>query len=213
MWFRTAQQSKAVWPAAAVASPSAQASSAQAGGTAAGGAADGPQSAGAARRSGREAKSRTVTVDGHTVLVQNNYTVTGLTYVHGNEERDVVVRPLAPSAPKPTRPAAPRVVPAYEQQRLAHNATVRADLASAVTRRKDFLSQHVATLEHFVTPAVASELRAVAAARAARAAKHGAAAAGSGSMSAKIFQQPALITGGELRDYQVGWRVGGRVGG
>lgn len=102
-----------------------------------------------------------------------------------------------PLSPKPKPKPKPQAKPKHTQLQAAlkaRNATVEAMKADARGRRAQFLRQHVEAIRPFVSPAVAARIESVPLAPAAAAA---AARAGA------VQQQPEVVTGGEMRDYQL----------
>ena len=138
------------------------------------------------RRSGRARTSRTVQVDGQTVLRSNNYDVTASHYVQGTV--DPAPAP-AQSAPRPTkRPRVAKVIGAGDALRLARNDRLRAEVAKNETARAQFFDGHKVLLAPFSSALPALK----------RAAKGKAL----GQRKVRIHVQPEDI-GAELRDYQL----------
>lgn len=120
------------------------------------------------RRSGRARISTTMTIDGHTVLRMNNYSVTGMQYIYHNnndeeaeEEAKEDVQP--PPCKKTKTKSSPhsnkvRVCSASEQARKHHNDTIVANIQKKQVYRKAYLSKHVEIIEPFVEEQVLEHL-------------------------------------------------------
>ncbi|KAH8052495.1 helicase [Aureococcus anophagefferens] len=89
-----------------------------------------PPPAAAPRRGSRAKVSRTMEIDGHTVLCENNYDVTASHYEYGERPADPP-RPAPAKKPRTERAApAPRPPTAGELKRAAQNEALRAEMAS-----------------------------------------------------------------------------------
>ena len=116
-----------------------------------------------ARRSGRSRKSTTIQIDGHTVLRQNNYSVTGMEYIF-HEEDDAPTpldqqastgAPVAKKAKIQSSPRKPRVISQAELSRRNHNEAIRRAVEPKKALRQAFLAKHGNLLEPFCEPHVA----------------------------------------------------------
>ncbi|KAH8098632.1 helicase [Aureococcus anophagefferens] len=103
----------------------------------------------AAARRARAKVSRTMEIDGHTVLCENNYDVTASHYEYGERPADP---PRPAPAKKPRRRAARRAPPtAGELKRAAQNEALRAEMALAAPRRAAFFDGHRELLAPFTS--------------------------------------------------------------
>ena len=106
------------------------------------------------RRTGRKRTSTTMVIDGHVVKTANNYTVTGINYVHGAYTADAP----KPKKPKPssaqnksTVPKTPRVQAPYLVARAKHNEVIKKRIfGQDNTNRLHFMTNHLDALEPFV---------------------------------------------------------------
>ena len=146
------------------------------------------------RRSGRERSSTTITIDGHTILKQNNYVVKGGDYVFGshtsNAEQQEAVKPPPQKKAKTTNSQnkQPKQPSQVQRLRQAHNHKVMEAKQSKQHLQQSFLKQHVDRLKPFVEPKVLNQLQSV------KAYKY---------QAISIPQQPKLIQTAILREYQL----------
>ena len=147
------------------------------------------------RRSGRARVSRTIEVDGFTVMRANNYDLEGGERSVWDQElgeqpvgRVDEARPangLASAAPKdakPRAPAKPRAVPVSESARLAQNDVIKAAAAAAKPLAAAYARLHRGLLEPFGANIPAE--------------------AGALAPTLPLFSQPAHIET-QMRDYQL----------
>jgi hypothetical protein len=116
-----------------------------------------PSSLSPIRKSSRKRISTTITVGGHIIKRSNNYTVTGMNYVHGaytadddttesNKKQRVAAKlPSSTSVPKK-----PRTRPTHELHRLSHNESLRKRMVLDESSRLEFMTRHSSTLEPFL---------------------------------------------------------------
>lgn len=183
-----AQQVPAAPPALSATQPSAQPSATQPSAT------QPSLPAASPRRSGRARTSRTVQVDGHTVLRSNNYDVTASHYEYAAADPAPAPAsaPAAPaaSAPRPAkRPRVAKVIGAGEALRLARNDRLRAEVAKNETARARFFYGHKDLLAPFSSALPALKRLALGKTLAPR-------------VGVRVHIQPEDI-GAELRDYQL----------
>jgi len=114
------------------------------------------------RSSKRKRKSTLVYVDGHAVLRQNNYVVTGDSYNFQGETPHVKPKKKKPRTQE-TRgvvsQAAPRQAAPHEVERRQHNERVQAMARKNQGFRHMFWARHCNLLKHFCEPKVLAELR------------------------------------------------------
>ena len=145
-----------------------------------------------ARRSGRKRKSTIIQIDGHAVLAKNNYILKGGKYEIGVFDADVQ-KPKTKAAPKKKGSSANPVVRKQKPSEIArveHNENVKAGVLEKQSVRRDFMLQHYDTLKPFMDD---STRRMVQSWRDST----------TPYQRDELFFQPALITGGEMRDYQL----------
>lgn len=146
------------------------------------------------RRSDRKRTSTIIKVDGQFILKQNNYVVTGSTYVHGTYEEDAEkisnVKKQKTATGIKKSPTV-RKQPSYEVARIEHNENVKKSIQEKESIRRDFLVENRATLEPFMEEATNRMVLEW----------------GGNKKTAfvrnELFVQPELVTGGEMRDYQL----------
>ena len=114
------------------------------------------------RRTGRKRTSTTMIIDGHVVKKQNNYTVTGINYIHGAYKEDA---PKPVKKAKPTsngtnqQPRAPRKMPSYVTDRHKHNEIIKQRImGNDATNQLNFMTNNYDVLEPFVDDKVKSLL-------------------------------------------------------
>ena len=105
--------------------------------------------------------------------------------------RDRPVHPPAGSVPLPRPPPVPKQKSESESRRLANNERVRAEAAMLAGRRAQFFHAHRSALAPFVGEAVLASFAAAAAAAPPPLSKR------------SLLSQPDVISGGEMRDYQL----------
>eukprot|EP00729_Bicosta_minor_P000649 gene649-4309_t len=160
----------------------------------------------------RQVKSRTITVDGFSVLRANNYEVVGVGgYVFG-EDTDAHVAPRRQYKCNDCKFAGMSVAGLVSHKRQKHGAKGQKKVKStkktklsdrmalnkklaetravSASRRWRFFGQYLAEVEHFVTPKVAGALKE-------------AAEKGPLREPVKVQIQPDTVTGGEMRCYQL----------
>ena len=144
------------------------------------------------RRSGRERSSTTITIDGHTILKQNNYVVQGGDYVFGSnatvDQQEVVKPPPKKKAKTTTTSKQPKQPSQVQRLRQAHNHRVMEAKQSKHLLQQSFLKQHVDRLQPFIEPKVLTQLQSV------KSYKY---------QAISIQDQPKLIQTAVLRDYQL----------
>lgn len=112
------------------------------------------------RKSNRKRTSTTITVNGHTIKRSNNYTVTGINYIHGAFTADES-KPKKPKVVPPTAaPKKPRTRPTWETSRLSHNESLRQLMIKDESSRLDFMTRNSDILEPFLEDKVKLLLRA-----------------------------------------------------
>ena len=148
------------------------------------------------RRSKRRRVSTIVKVDGYHVKAENNYTVRGGAYVYEQAGPELLVakrrqaqaqKNVTTKQPPPQRKMAP-----CEVTRIHHNNTVKASIKKKQPFRRSFLSQHKTILEPFMDDKTRRKL-----------AEWSTDDVSQGYVHRELFVQPELVTGGELRDYQL----------
>ena len=112
------------------------------------------------RKSGRKRVSTTMVVDGHVIKRSNNYTVTGMNYIHGAYTEDAPKPKKPKAAPVSTGPKKPRVRSAWETERLQHNESLKKLMVKDETSRLEFMTRNASTLEPFVEDKVKMLLKA-----------------------------------------------------
>lgn len=153
------------------------------------------------RRSGRDCKSTIIYIDGHAVKKTNNYSVKGGQYVHhDNSQYDTISPALkrrqqlqedyASNKKKKAAPVVRQVSP-QEVARREHNIRVQTSKAAKQDLRKAYLRDHASTLRPFVEDSIYQGLL----------------SNDSEDMcftyeTLQVVDQPKLVTGGTLRDYQ-----------
>jgi hypothetical protein len=151
------------------------------------------------RRSQRESKTTIIYIDGHAIKRTNNYTVTGMQYIHDDNSQYDTVSPTlkrraklqeayAQKKAKMTT-IAPRKVSPQEVARQAHNQAVQCSKAAKQDLRRAFLQDHARTLRPFLEDAVYQGLL-----------QRDEVEVTYETLPA--VEQPKLVTGGALRDYQ-----------
>lgn len=109
------------------------------------------------RKSDRKRTSTTILVNGHVIKRDNNYTVTGMTYVHGAFASDDTTN--ANKKPKTSKavvggvgglPKKQKARPPHETARLSHNAMLRQKMTIDESNRLLFMKRHVDVLEPFL---------------------------------------------------------------
>ena len=112
------------------------------------------------RRTGRKRTSTTMIIDGHVVKKQNNYTVTGINYIHGAYKEDAP-KPVKKAKPANTnqQPRAPRKMPSYVTDRHKHNEIIKQRImGNDATNQLNFMTNNYDVLEPFVDDKVKSLL-------------------------------------------------------
>ncbi|KAK3268603.1 hypothetical protein CYMTET_22903 [Cymbomonas tetramitiformis] len=150
------------------------------------------------RRSGRERRATTVTIDGFAVKVNNQYDLeTGELSVFDSELGEGLYAPVAvtktppPPRKKPVEPRAPREHSSAELARQKQNAEVEAQLRELDKRRQTWLRRHLTQLEPWIPAKAAQSLR-----------------DGSSTEAAELLpavemeQQPKLVRA-SMREYQL----------
>ena len=153
------------------------------------------------RRSKRERTSTTIQIGGHTVLRKNNYKVTGMDYVWGDEppeqspSRTVNKPPQTKKQKVQHHDAKPRQKSQHEVARGEHNSKVIQATQPKNVLRQRFLYKHIDLLRHFCEEKVLDELKADVEAH------------GKHNMDVVVnvsdVKQPKAIQNATLRDYQV----------
>ena len=144
------------------------------------------------RRSGRKRVSTTVKIDGYDVLVKNNYVVKGMTYQTDAYTADVAKKKPKTEPMKPPKAPTERKQSPSEAARLKHNEAVKASTQGKQSYRRDFLVKHREILDPFMDDHTRRVLQQWTEAK-----------SSSKFREEKLFAQPELITGGEMRDYQL----------
>ena len=148
------------------------------------------------RRTGRKRTSTIIQVNGNFVLKQNNYVVKGHTYVHGAFDEDAeknnqVKKPRKTVTPSTTTEPSVRKQSASEKARMGHNENVKKSIQDKEPTRRAFLVKHQKLLEPFMDEATNRMVLEWGQVKYPAFQKH------------ELFVQPELITGGEMRDYQL----------
>ena len=162
------------------------------------------------RKSKRELKSRLINIDGHAVLRENNYQVIGMRYVYDTAET------VAWTAKKPKLTLVkskseshiakkPRIVSDIELKRQEQAKLVQQDKKMMIEKQERYLASRFDIVEPFVDEKVRSRLLKV----------RKTLRDNGGEVQLiepkRVDLQPDLITGGELRDYQLdglSWMAG-----
>lgn len=144
------------------------------------------------RHSGRKRKSTVIQINGHAVLAKNNYVLKGGSYDMGAFNADARKAPRKKSVAKKQSGAAPRTQKPSEIARLQHNEHVKADAMEKQSFRRDFISRHGTILKPFMDEPTRRMLDSWRASKLMKSYQRD-----------ELFIQPALITGGEMRDYQL----------
>ena len=114
------------------------------------------------RTTGRKRTSTTMIIDGHVVKKQNNYTVTGINYIHGAYKEDAPKPTKKKSKPNSTtqQPSrAPRKMPSYVTDRQKHNEIIKRRIhGNDATNQLNFMTNNYDALEPFVDDKVKSLL-------------------------------------------------------
>ena len=153
------------------------------------------------RRSKRRRVSTIVNVNGYHVKAENNYTVKGGAYVYEEASPVLLVvkqqrqRQTATATKKPPPPQSQRKMAPCEVARIHHNNAVKTSIEKKQPLRMAFLAQHKTVLEPFMDDKTRRKLEEWSS-NATRAADHH-------YNHQELFVQPELVTGGELRDYQL----------
>ena len=114
------------------------------------------------RRTGRKRTSTTMIIDGHTVKVANNYTVTAGEYIHGAYKPDAPkpVKKAKPATTNKPKSSSPRKMPAYITARTKHNDTIKSRITSHDTPHQlNFMTNNYDALEPFIDNKVKSMLQ------------------------------------------------------
>ena len=144
------------------------------------------------RRSGRKRKSTTIQIDGHTVLAKNNYVLKGGAYEMGAFGVDTQRAPGKKSSAKKKSSPAPRQQKPSEIARQQHNNRVKESVLEKQPARRDFMLRHGDILEPFMDEPTLRMVNSWADSKSKTEYKKD-----------ELFIQPDLITGGEMRDYQL----------
>lgn len=137
------------------------------------GPASGPASGSLPRRSGRERISTTVTINGHTVLRKNNYSVTADSYIYdlldddddddvGGADANITHLQQQQRGKKVVvrkQPTGPRVETSAEIARRRHKAAVQNASSQKRHLQMSFLAKNVDILEPFCEDSIIQQLR------------------------------------------------------
>mmetsp|Transcript_5770 Transcript_5770/g.14053 ORF Transcript_5770/g.14053 Transcript_5770/m.14053 type:complete len:1276 (+) Transcript_5770:133-3960(+) len=155
------------------------------------------------RRSQRERTSTVTYIQGQAVLKSNNYVVKGMTYQYGrdtaNEPPPSKRKNLSPSSAsqkkKPKKERIQRKRQPHEIRLQEHNEKIRRSKASKQSLRLDFLKRNKNTLKPFLEESVYNRLcdSTIPSIPSSR----------RKFRDASDVDQPSLITGGAMRDYQL----------
>jgi hypothetical protein len=152
---------------------------------------------GTLRRSGRKRVSTTVKIQGYDVKRQNNYTVNASTYEMNTDELDTAQnkKPRTTAANKSApRNSQPRKQSESEKARLKHNDAIKAAIEAKKSFQMDWLAKHKGVLDPFVDESVRQKLTEWSNRKKASAPSY---------QKEELYVQPDLVTGGEMRDYQL----------
>lgn len=146
------------------------------------------------RRSGRKRVSTILKVDGYDVLVKNNYVVKGMAYQTGAYTADVAKKPKKQKTQATNLKKEPteRKQSSSEVARLQHNEAVKASIKEKESYRRDFLVNHQTILEPFMDEPTRRMVQQWSESKPSVPFRQG-----------ELCAQPDLVTGGEMRDYQL----------
>lgn len=148
----------------------------------------------AVRRSGRKRVSTTVKIQGYDVKRDNNYTFNAVRYEMGTHEADDPVTKKARTATaSETKKKAPRQMTQAEKDRTQHNDKVKAAIETKKSFRMDFLAKHKDVIDPFIDESTRIKVEEWGNQKK-KAASY---------VQEDLFLQPDLVTGGEMRDYQL----------
>ena len=102
------------------------------------------------RKSSRKRVSTTIVVDGHAIKRSNNYTVTGINYIHGAFTADAPKEKKAKPTPAQTAPKKSRARAAWEIERLKHNDVIKKLMVKDETSQLEFMTRNADVLEPFM---------------------------------------------------------------
>ena len=145
------------------------------------------------RRSGRKRVSTTVKIGGYDVKRSNNYTVTESSYEFATHVEDPAKNKKPRTEKKPKKPSAPRKQTEAEEKRQRHNEEIRLCVEAKKQYRESFLAKHKDVLAPFIDEATKENLEEWSKKKMPAAPYE----------KEELFEQPELVTGGEMRDYQL----------
>ena len=144
------------------------------------------------RSSGRKRVSTIMKVDGYDVLVQNNYVMKGMVYQTGAYTADVASKKRKTTAKSKKAPTA-RKQSSTEVARIQHNEAVKVSIKEKESYRRDFLVKHKEILDPFMDEPTRRLLQQWSESK----------RSSTPFRKEELFAQPELVTGGEMRDYQL----------